>query len=439
MSGQILVFTTHITPRVRYIFELLLGERLGLQPDFTDSHDAFLQASGPKLSYGQERIPDVLHFHAHGLLTESTIRPLQPDVITDGQGHVIVFPSDEHKGELPFDPFAAAFFLITRYEEHLPHATDHLGRYDATQSTAFKDGFLSIPVVDQWVFLLRDILLRHFPQLNLQFPKYRFTSTIDVDNAFAYRHKGLFRNVGGMLKEMTQPHLAMERFLVLMGRTPDPYDTFSFLKEVHAQHRADVRFFFLLADRSDHDRNLPHTNAALQKLIVETATWAQVGIHPGFLSSAEPHRIAMEVSRLDGILRQTVTSSRQHFIKLTFPDTYRALANAGITDDFSMGYPTHLGFRASTSDSFLFYDLKSETALPLRIHPFTCMDVTLRQYLGLTPESAMAEVERLVNSIREVGGHFIPLWHNETVRDSGEWAGWREVFIHTLKSGVNAA
>jgi hypothetical protein len=435
MSGQILVHTATVTPRVRYMFGLL-GERLGLQFGLTDSRDAFVQASGPKLSYGTERTPNVLHFHAHGLLAESGIRPVRPEVITDGQGRILVFPCDEHLGELPFDPFAAAFFLVSRYEEFLPHATDSLGRYDATQSTAFKHGFLDIPVVDQWVLLLREILLRHFPQLQVQLPKYRFTSTIDVDNAFAYRHKGFLVNVGGVIRSAVQLGPVAERLRVWLGNAPDPYDTFDFLKEEHARYGADAHFFYLLGDRSTYDRNLSHTNAALRTVVLQTATWAQVGIHPSFLSNAEPHRVSMEASRLESILQRPVHSSRQHFIKLTFPDTYRELARAGITDDYSMGYPTHLGFRASTSDAFRFYDLERETALPLLIHPFCCMDVTLRQYLGLTPEAAMAAVEALVGSIREVGGHFIPLWHNETVRDSGEWAGWREVFLHALRSGT---
>ncbi|MCF8258052.1 MAG: polysaccharide deacetylase family protein [Flavobacteriales bacterium] len=436
MSRRILVHTEKTAPRVRHIFGLMLGERLGLDPTFTDDLTVFLQEDGPKLSYGGEALSGAPHFHAHGLLFELGIRPIDPEVTVDENGHIMVFPHENGKGELAFDPFAAAFYLTSRYEEYLPHATDRHGRYDPVLSLAFRSGFLKIPVVDHWVLMLRDVLSAHFPKLSITRPGYRFTSTIDVDNAFAYRHKGPVRTAGAMLRSIGKGEHVMGRIATLVGLSPDPYDTYSFLRAAHGQYGADARFFFLLADPDHHDRNLPHTCAALRQLITETAEWAEVGIHPGFRSNSEPQRVAMEKSRLENILQERVTGSRQHFLLMRFPDTYRTLANAGITDDHSMGYATRTGFRAGTSDSFLFYDLGKEESTALRIHPFACMDATLRQYLGLTPAKAMAEVDLFAESIRAVGGHFISLWHNETVSDHQHWAGWRDVFVHTLKVGT---
>ena len=56
------------------------------------------------------------------------------------------------------------------------------------------------------------------------------------------------------------------------------------------------------------------------------------------------------------------------------------------------------------------------------------MDGTLNQYLGLSIENAKEKVASLKRQVKEVGGVFIGVWHNETVNDKGIWKGWREVY-----------
>lgn len=430
MTRHLHIIAEHLTPRLRYIFTLLLGERLGLTLTFAESGSEGI--SGPAIHYGMEPMPEVPSFTAHGLLSEQGIRPLEIVVKKGEARHVLPFVVAQDSGLLPFDPFAAAFYLVTRYEEYLPYTADRFGRYPSQQSLAVIHGFADEPVVDRWVFLLRDVLLHHFPELECGRPEYRFTSTIDIDNAFAYRHKGLLMNIGGAVRDLMTGTVPTERLSVLAGMRPDPYDTYKFLKGAH--ERAGIRpiLFWLLADRGPYDRNLPHTCHAMRSLISEVATETNTGIHPGFASQDEPATVRKEVQRLQNITGQRVTASRQHYLRMRMPDTYRTLIKCGITDDYTMGYADRTGFRAGTSNSFLWYDLGREEATTLRIHPFACMDVTLKDYLMLQPDEAIAEVAALNRRIREVGGHMMTLWHNESVSDRGSWTGWRRVFEETL-------
>ena len=59
----------------------------------------------------------------------------------------------------PFDPFAASFFMISRYEEYLPHIKDIHGRFEAKESLAFKNNFLEKPIVDIWINLIKKELV----------------------------------------------------------------------------------------------------------------------------------------------------------------------------------------------------------------------------------------------------------------------------------------
>lgn len=435
MSKALLVFIAEPTPRAHYIFQELLGNRLGLEVTLTSNDTYFLQHQGDKLSYGDVAMGEVLHFHAHGILSTTGVVPIEVDVHRQTDGSAYLFNTKRENGALPFDPFGASFYLLSRYEEHLPHSIDQFGRYDATQSVAFKNHFLNEPVLDQWVMMLRDILTDHFPSIEVRSPTYRFISTIDIDNAYAYRRKGLVRNVGGGLRDALKGHFGevAARIGTLSGVQTDPYDTYAYLQNAHNDAHAQCIYFFLLADRAERDKNIPHTDEPFRALIRSIATHAMVGIHPGFRSNSVAGLMKMERSRLEDIIKAPVTKSRQHFIMLSFPQTYKELLRAGITEDHSMGYATHLGFRAGTSIPFLYYDLTEERTTSLRVFPFCCMDGTLRHYMALTPDDATEEVAALAQRVREVGGHFISIWHNESVRDSGPWKGWRKVFENTLK------
>ena len=158
-----------------------------------------------------------------------------------------------------------------------------------------------------------------------------------------------------------------------------------------------------------------------------------MGIHPSFKSAHYPSLVALEKERLVQICGHTISRSRQHFLRLQFPSTYRALLKAGIEEDFSMGYADAIGFRAWTSVPFRWFDLKREEITPLLITPFQVMDVSLQQYLGLTPEQAKEHLSQLIKTVRNTGGQFCTLWHNSSFDEEDDWKGWTSVYQHILK------
>jgi len=109
----------------------------------------------------------------------------------------------------------------------------------------------------------------------------------------------------------------------------------------------------------------------------------------------------------------------------------------GITDDYSMGYADQIGFRASTSRSFLFYDLEMEYTTALRIHPFAAMEGTLRDYLQLNVEDAFIAFKQIIDEIKAVNGTYISLWHNESVSDKNRWVGWRNLYENMIDYAQN--
>jgi hypothetical protein len=128
--------------------------------------------------------------------------------------------------------------------------------------------------------------------------------------------------------------------------------------------------------------------------------------------------------------------SRQHFLKLRFPETYRRLLDVGIREDWSMGYADETGFRASIATPFPWFDLERNEETPLIIHPFQAMDVTLNQYLKLSPEAALERLKSLINRTKSVGGTFTTLWHNDNLAEMDNWKGWRMVYENLLAAAT---
>jgi hypothetical protein len=116
------------------------------------------------------------------------------------------------------------------------------------------------------------------------------------------------------------------------------------------------------------------------------------------------------------------------------PDSYNKMANEGITEDYSMGYPDEPGFRAGIARPFYFYDVLEDRQSNLKIIPFQVMDATLFDYKKLDTEISRELILKLINETRKVGGLFVSIWHNTTLIDNEEWREWRKVFEYTISA-----
>lgn len=429
-----LVFSHTVTPRIRYIFDVMLGDMLGLKVSFTSNKDEFTESTEPKLSYTHSKIGDEVHFRSHGLLHEKGVKDQNIKVSENEHGKYF-YAHNSQDAAMNFDVFAASFFLLSRYEECLPHLRDQYNRFEATESLGYKHGFLTEPLVDQWLLRIRDILKSRYPELTFKERKYSFISTIDIDNAYAYRNKGFMRTAGAYARSLLSLNFkeVAERTRVLLGWATDPYDTYEFQLNVQNDFGLRTIYFFLLADYGMNDKNVPYYNLEFQSLIKHLADYAEVGIHPGFNSNEKNDKLKTERKRLEEIIHRPVTKSRQHFLILHLPHTYQRLVENDITEDHSMGYAAHVGFRAGTCTPYRFYDLDMETPMELTVYPFALMDATLKYYMKVSPEEAKNVVSDMVKNVKAVDGTFIGLWHNETLNDIGIWAGWREVFLHMVR------
>ena len=430
---MLLIFTHKTTPRVRYIFKHILTRTLLIPVKFTTKIEEFVAHNGPKLTYTKTPLGKEFFIKSNELLFEQGVNDLEINI--NKWDDVPCFFATNSNSAIPFDIFAASFYLISRYEEYLPHVKDKHGRYTAEQSLAYKKDFLEKPVVDIWAYKFLDALKEKFPEYNYQNRSYNFISTIDIDNAFAYKHKSLIRSVGGFFNDLVQFKLyeVWNRFAVTLNIKNDPFDTFQKILRYQKTHQTKTIFFFLVGDYTTFDTNVSTAKRKYKLLIKEMVDYAKVGLHPSYFSMQDAALLKKEKERLENITNTPLKRSRQHYLRFSLPETYQLLIDLEIEEDYSMGYASNVGFRASTCTPFYFYDLDFEIQTPLKIYPFALMDTTLNDYMQLTPKQSLGRIRDLKNEVKAVNGTFITLFHNESLSDYLRWKGWKRLYESMLK------
>lgn len=436
---MILVYCIKITPRIRHAVSLVLETMLSMDFQLTDDLEAFGAFEGARLHYGDKPLSaQEVFIRSCGLLSEQGIRPLVPEVIRQN-GLALLFPSNDSYCDAGFDLFAASFFLTSRYEEYLPAKKDRFGRFEADQSLACAYDFLQVPVVNHYALMLKKIFVKKFPALVFPQARFSYIPTIDVDVAYAFRGRGLARTLYGTLVSLINKDFSSlrKRYRVLAGIEKDPFDTFEEQYHFHESKKLTACYFFLCGKRGPLDRNISPFSKSFRALVKETGSHAIVGVHPSMASHDNPGMLKTEINRLEKILGTRVRNSRQHYLKLSFPETYRELVRNGIESDYSMGYASRPGFRAGICTPFTFYDLAAESPANLRIVPLTVMDGTLMDYMNLSPGEAAALISQLMQEVKKVNGTFVSLWHNDSISDEGRWQGWKSVYAGLLEKAAS--
>ncbi|MFC2104628.1 polysaccharide deacetylase family protein [Bacteroidota bacterium] len=429
---MILIYNQRKSARLNYIVKFIFNDILGTEVKIVTDKSEFESSNLPKINYSKETIEGSFQITPVDLLFESNI--LQKKIeISEWEDQKVFFQTSENS-DIPFDLFAASFFLISRYEEYLPFSADQHGRFEANQSIAGKNGFLYDPVVDQWACMLAKVLKDRFPGFGTCKRKFKYISTIDVDNAYAYLYKGTVRTLGASMRDLFKLDFNenIKRFQTLTGEK-DPFDTYGYLDALHKQYGIQPFWFFLVGNYNTYDKNLPLDNEAFQELIKEISDVAEIGIHPSYESNKSFDQLKKEFDYLSSISKNPITRSRQHYLKLLFTETYQNLIKLGIKEDYTLGYATDVGFRAGTCTPFNFYDLYNEIESDLKIFPFQVMDTTLNQYLKLKVEDAVDRIGQIIQKVKQVNGTFISLWHNESLSDHGHWKGWEPVYKKMLE------
>ena len=322
------------------------------------------------------------------------------------------------------DIVASAFFLLSRYEEWLhPHdLRDMHGRFVGRHSLAARAGFIHRPIVDEYGALLRKWLRDAGCAVREPAPGFEAVYlTHDVDTIAFYRHVRGF--LGGIKRALFGHNVRLADVLrAQKSLQHDAAYTFPWLMAQDAMvPQAHAIYFFKAAvetDRFDYPQYNLRGGDARQLVAFLRDNGCEIGLHASYFSGTQPAVIPDERQKLQEALQQPVTANRWHYLRTLQPADFGALVQAGITDDFTMGYADVAGFRLGTCRAVRWIDAQTGTVTPLVLHPLTVMDCTLSNvnYMNLQTEGeALDYVEALLSEVQKHRGEAVLLWHNSNV------------------------
>ena len=404
LSQKIILFTEKITNRIEYIFDFIFHDFSGIDYKTTTDFQEFSQSDLPKINFSNLFIENEINLNVDELLLETTIRKDINYTLLNELGK--------------------CFYWLSRYEEYIakPEQFDEHNRFLGS------DLDYSKPIVDEICLEIQHKIKTKFPEIYFKQRVFKQINTHDIDYAWKYLYHSPKIKYGSFFKKIVKGNFAeaKQQIKVLNQQKKDPYDTFDYLKTLAEKHQIETIFFWLLGDYSTFDKNHHWKNEAQKKQINTIITWAEIGIHPSYQTNNQEDKLKTEINRLEKIINQPIKKSRQHFIKLSFPHTYQQLLINKISEDYTMGFPHQLGFRAGTSTPYKWFDVSTNEQTLLTIYPFVTMDVTLKNYLKLTPQQALEEIKQLKQTIKAVNGTFITLFHQSNLNE--DWAEWRKVY-----------
>lgn len=429
-----------ITPRLKYAAEILLEQLCGWELEYIEFSEAETTPTPdlPLIAYGCEVDKHSLHIPASGLLEGEILSQELPVAISEADWRGFAYPSlyegpatSERNHALPFDVFVAAFYFLTELPLQVAPKLDRYGRYDDRAHPLMDSPWREKPALPQYAEMLRRALSEVYgKEIARKPPVFDYRITIDVDQPWRFEHKPLWANAAGFARDCLRGRFAEAglRVSVVAGIKNDPYNVYDELFEGLPKDK--TRFFFLLDGAAPEDSRFTSKNPAY-RILMERARAAGFccGVHPSFQTAENPKKLAGEKRALDDVLQQQTTISRQHFLKYRYPITFRTLLENGIRQDHSGGFYSAPGFRFGMAEPFKWYDLEREETTDLVLWPTHVMDRTLLSYLRLTPEAAAARTLKIIATVRETGGTFVWLLHNELFASAYEWKGWRERYF----------
>ena len=429
---MLLVYTHKIAPRLKYVFKHICIRVLGVKVEFTTKIEEFIAHDSLKMSYTKQQLGNEFFVKSHDILFEQGLSDLDINILDWENTKCFFFNGD--KSAIPFDIFAASFYLLSRYEEYFPHVKDEFGRFTAEESLAYKHGFLHQPVVDIWAYKFKDALQAQFPKFKFSERSYTIKPVIDVPSAYNFRLKGIMRTFGGLTKDLFRFRFGnlYIRFMVILGFMHDPFDTFKYIINRQKQTKFKFMFFFLIGDYSTYDKGINPNKKKFVSLIKYMADYCTVGLKISYFAIEDISILKKEKLRIEAILNTTLKASRQSFSRLNLPESYRNLLELEVQEDYTMGYVNHIGFRAGSCTPFLFYDLDYEIQTPLKIYSYHLMDYALLKTHSLLDKKKV--LNEIIHEVKQVNGVFVPIFHNYTFSDLKQWDGFKDLFNIILES-----
>ncbi|MGM9476260.1 DUF7033 domain-containing protein [Pedobacter sp. GSP4] len=417
---HLIIFSNLLTPRIKYIFSFLFKDILKAEIEFTGNSQYFLQSTQAKISYGDKPLGEELFFKQTPLLFSNKLE--EPALKTVSFGDYKV-PFAVEGSALPFDVFAASFFILSRYEEYL-HQKKSADDFKPSKSYQHKWKILDRPVIDEWALIIKSMIRKKYPDFKFHEKKFQHQPTINF-NIPPNLPEGLLNRTKFIFSAIfkKENNFISTKFDRITGIGINNEQVLGEVQQMFA-HKKNHPLYFV--DFPDVPMDYIRVNGVSKTLANQS-----IGLlRPCAGDQLKKNTIKDSLVKLKKIHPNQVSLTSQQLDELKFPICYLNLLSSGITSDYSMGYSNVLGFRAGTCTPFNWYDLQLEKVTPLTVNSYCITDYIL-QYL--TSEAAVKVLHQYIDSVKMVNGTFYSSWRLKSLSDNPKYKKTKSLFAEMVK------
>ncbi|WP_434290100.1 polysaccharide deacetylase family protein [Clostridium botulinum] len=341
------------------------------------------------------------------------------------------------------DIVQSIFFMLTRYEEVLlwdEVEKDIYGRFPAKESLAYKEGFLNLPIVNEyieWLWQWIDSFNLGDKRRNL-WGKYDFAAclTHDVDMPFKYIYplKKDIQNLKVKKASLAYRDIFLHA-LSAIDYKKDPFYTFDYIRKIEKKYNFTSSFYFMTGGTSNYENFYSIDDERVLHLMdILYSQNCEVGYHYSFNSYNDFSQRKKEKDLLDKHIPDKIYGGRNHYLRFKAPESWRISEKIGILYDTTLSYADYDGFRCGIAMPFKPFDISENRELDIYEIPLIVMEGTLkdRKYMNLNIKDAINEIKGKIDTVRKYKGVFTFLWHNSSF-DKENWNEWKTVFENTME------
>jgi len=336
------------------------------------------------------------------------------------------------------DIFAASFFMLTRWEEYVNKNRDNHNRFSATESLAFKEGFLDRPIVNEYVEELKNMLLNLDSHIVFKKREFKFIPTHDVDAPLL--HYSLSKHIKASLVDLLKRKsikLFFERnidfFLTKLKFKKDDFDTFEYLMNESEKAGLKSYFFFMGKGLTGYDNMYDSSNPFIKKLVEQIKNRGHfIGMHPTYNAYNDRNQFVKEKKELEKNLEASIIFGREHYLRFELPTTWQIWDDNGMQWDSTLSYADREGFRSGVCYEYSVFNILTRKKLKLKEKPLIVMESSFIGYQAtITLEEMEKKIKLLVEEVKKYNGDFVLLWHNSSFY-TPEWKDFKGVYERIL-------
>jgi hypothetical protein len=329
-----------------------------------------------------------------------------------------------------YDILGLAFWMLNRLEEANPQFFDKHNRFRSKNSFLNKNNYLHKPIVDEWLFILEQVIKKNWPGISIKKHSYAVTLIHDVDRPYKYKFLNHLQFTIILLKQFKnffsfnflKEIIFFKKLNEKEQNFIDPYYTFDWIMNMSDAFKIKSRFNFMCGGISyRYDSNYNLLDRSILNLIKNVlARGHEIGIHFSYRAS-ENYKLAkkeknyfLDLLRILNIKNFLLYSS-MHYLRFNILTTPNFLNRLNVRLDTSLGYSDKSGFRCGTSHPFYSYDLKNDKIIDLKLSPLIFNDMAILDLDKTSWSQKIKKIKQIVHLVRKSKGQINLLWHNSSL------------------------